>query len=185
MPIITHGNNTPNQIKLISTLFSGYKSTKLEIEMLKIGLKNSRMVNRDEEIESLSVGHPAGSNESGKSNVFNISKKTENIALSLEEKLHHETVYLKNRIALLQNVTEQIELYVSNLDEENNFIYTAKFIENKEVKIIASDFTVLGKYVSPKTISRKLQNIVLGFYKVTSLTDTQIINALEKFTSSW
>lgn len=176
----TQDKSSVNQVKLISSLFSNYNNKKAEIEMLKIGLKHSQNINRDEEIESLSLGHPVGNNESGKSNVFAVSDKTARIAITLDGSLHHETVNLLNRIALLENVTEQIDLYVSTLDEENNSIYTAKFIENKEIKIIATDFVVMGKDVSSKTISRKLQNIALGFYKVTSLTDKQIIKALER-----
>lgn len=179
----TQDKSPANQVKLLSSLFSKYASKKLdlEIKLLKIGLKNALCVDRDEEIESLSLGHPVGNNESGKSSVFAVSDKTARIAVTLDGNLHHEVINFRNRIALLENVTEQIDLYVSTLDEEKNYLYKVKFIENKEIKSIQSGYSAaFSKSISARHISNKFNEIAIEFLNITSLTDTQIIKAFEK-----
>ena len=165
-------------IKTVFQLFSCYNLMKQEIEMQKIGLKHLTLLNIDDEIESLSLNHPVGSNDCGKSSVFNVSKKPETIALSIAGNLKKEAAEYANRISLLENVTSQISAFVNSLSDEDKTIFNLKFFDGQLSKAISSSMSI-----STKTISRKCKLFALNFYKVTSLTPKQISESVKKYVS--
>lgn len=165
-------------VKKIFQLFFCYNLMKQEIEMQKIGLRHLSELDINEEIESLSLNHPVGSNDCGKSSVLNISKKPETIALSITEILKKETTEYTERISLLENVTTQISAFMNALSDEDRTIFTSKFLDRQLNKVVSSVMNI-----STKTISRKCKLFALNFYKVTSLTQKQMNEAIKKYVS--
>ena len=57
-----------NNLVPVERLFVSYDKMKTEISLLQISLQNT--VLDDEEIESMALSHPVGTNDCGKSSVF-------------------------------------------------------------------------------------------------------------------
>lgn len=169
-----------NKFNLISSLFSNYTKIVQEIELLKISLKYTKQTNISDEITSLALKRPTEPNQRGKSNVRDVSKKTENIALSVEDNLNHECAKYENRIALLENVKKQIDFYISSLDKLNAYIFNMKFIQNKKNSEIAINQLDITKAIHRNTVNNKVKQITIRFLDITPLSEVQIKQVLEK-----
>lgn len=152
-------------IKQVQRLFSSYNRLKQELEMQKLGLKYALCENRDMEIESRSLWHALGLSECGLSSVRPHSRKPESVALSLDESLQDEISAYRRRIALLENVLAQLDIFVKALTPEEKAVFTAKYLSK------AAEGTL---YKSERTVQRNCAQLAKQFLAVSSLTSRQL-----------
>lgn len=146
--------------------------------MLEISLKYLKVT--DDEIESLSLSHPVGANECGKSSVFAISQKPAEIALSAENKIKKERAEIRSRIAFLSSCIAQIDTYASSLSKEDTEIFRERYINKKPKNILIEEMKVSGNEMSSTTFSTRCQKLLSDFYDITPLTNVQMNEAINK-----
>lgn len=158
-----------DKICLTKKLFAAYPELKTQLEFQKIGLKYAQNINKDAEIEGMTFTHQNETDEKGKSNVIPVSKKTETIALTLDEKIQREIEEYKKRILLLENVIEQIDLFVSILDKKSQDFFNAHYIKKKSRNEMA---------ISADVFKRRINKLALTFIKFSTLKEIEIKMAL-------
>jgi hypothetical protein len=168
-----------NELYPIEQLFSSYNKMKTEISLLEISLKNTVLT--DDEIESMSLYHPVGANDCGKSSVFNTSQKVADIAISAEGRISRERKDITKRIALLTNAVQQIEVFIGTLADIDKQIFDDRYIQKKSRTSLVAEYGVEGKNISLTTFSKRVKDIKSAFYDITPLTSEQMIAASGKY----
>ncbi len=168
-----------NNLYAIEQLFISFNKMKTELSLLEISLKNTTLT--DDEIESMSLSHPVGANDCGKSSVFNTSQKVADIAISAEGRIIKERKQIKQRIALLKNAIEQIGVFLETLSEQDKRIFEDRYIHKMSRVELVEKFSVEGENMSLTTFSNKVRRIKTEFYLVTPLTAEQMIEASGKY----
>lgn len=150
-----------NEYKEIDKFLKSYNAMKRKLAMLEISLKYYEN-DIDEEIESQSVGHPAICDNIGAGrNISVVSKKTENIALNLDD---YRKKYAKNieeifkevkRIKLNLNV---IDVFYYNLQGVQRDIFKMRYYEELSNEAIANKLKVTSR-----TILNKLNKVIKEF----------------------
>jgi len=168
-----------NNLVPVERLFVSYDKMKTEISLLQISLQNT--VLDDEEIESMALSHPVGTNDCGKSSVFNTSQKVADIAISIDGKLKKERSVIKKRISLLTNAIQQIDIYVNTLSEFDRKLFNDRYILKKSRASIVAEYNISGDSTSLTTISAHCKKIKYDFYTITPFTADQMIEATGKY----
>lgn len=123
------------KFKEVEAFLSSYNQICRELIMLKTVADSYDVVDINEEIESRSLYHPAGSDNIGAGRNISISQKTANIALTIDNystDLLKQKEKLKPKICELQTQISLIKTFSNSLSGVNAEIFNARFISDEK-----------------------------------------------------
>lgn len=160
---------TKEKFRKVECFLSLYNQKCRELALLSITYNNYANVDIDEEIESRSLSHPAEEDNIGAGRNLTISKKTENIALSIDnfaDNMLKEREQLKPKIYELQTETSIINIFADNLSEINSIIFKSRFMD-KERKTFNDISNIVNvkckKSLSEAGVRKRYINVVSEF----------------------